>query len=587
MRSPMDQVLNPFARAAAEAVAHALSLEPELFAVSAPPRPEMGDFAVGCFAAAKTLRMPPPKIAARVVESFEPNEFLAKAEAAGPFVNFHARRDRAYTYLFRATMGQDSLLPSDIGRDRTICIDYSSPNISKHLAYHHIRSTVIGHALVKLYRALGYRVIGINHLGDWGTTHGMLLAAYKRWGAPEPLDITALNDLYVRFRQAMKEDPALEHEGRAWFKKLEDGDPEATALWRRFRDVSWAEFDEVYKVLGVEFEEVRGESEYLADVPGVLAMLEDKGLLVESEGARVVPPPEGVDRPPLLLVKQDGATLYGTRDIAAAIYRHDTYQFARSLYVTDRGQALHFQQLFDVLRRAGFDWAERCQHVPFGLVRVGGKKTGTREGNVVLLKEVLAEAERRAADIVAGNLRRDQDPSDAEPAPDSERVQAIARAVGVGAVIFANLVSQREKDMDFEWEQVLSTTGDSGPYVQYAHARCASIVRKAGAVQTGAPADGNLLTHDLEWAVAKKLLSFGEIVARSAHDNEPHTLCRYLLDLCALFSRWYTSGNQDRELRVLVDDEHITRARLALVAATRHVLAQGLGLLGIDAPTSM
>lgn len=590
MPSPMQHALNPFAQAAIEAVAQTLDLAPDLFSASAPPRPDMGDFAVGCFPAARAMRQAPPKIAARVVEAFEPGEFLAEARAAGPFVNFRANRPNLYRYLFAGTLGGGSLVP-DVGAGKTVCIDYSSPNISKHLAYHHIRSTVIGQALANLYRGLGYRVVGINHLGDWGTTHGMLLAAYDKWGAPEPLTITGLNDLYVRFRQAMSEDDSLEALGRAWFKKLEDGDEAANALWRRFREVSLAEFQEVYDLLGVEFQEIKGESEYLDDVPAVMKLLEDKGLLADSQGAVVVPPPDGDDRtPPMLLKKKDGATLYGTRDLAAAMYRFERYDFVRSLYVVDRGQSLHFRQLFDALVRAGKDWAEKCEHVPFGLVRLGGIKTGTRTGNVVLLKDVLAEAIRRAEAVVADNSEK----TGADM--DGETMRAVAEAVGIGAVVFANLSSQRGKDVDFEWEQVLSTTGDSGPYVQYAHARCASILRKAAnpAEKDGArglapdPSDGGTaLTEDLEWAVARKLLDFAEIVQRAGHGNEPHLVSRYLLDLCAVFSRWYTSGNQDRSLRVLVDDPEVSRARLTLVAAVKGVLAQGLGMLCVRAPDSM
>ncbi|ACY15976.1 arginyl-tRNA synthetase [Haliangium ochraceum DSM 14365] len=580
MPALMMDVLNPFAVAAVRAVAEALSLDPELFAVTAPPRPELGDFAVGCFPAAKALGQPPPKLAAQVAERFAPGEYLSEVKATGPFVNFRANRASALHFLRDATLAADgpALIPSSPGAGKTVCIDYSSPNISKHLAYHHIRSTVIGHALVNLHRAAGYRVVGINHLGDWGTTHGMLLAAHARWGAPEPLTVDGLNALYVRFRKEMADDPTLEEEGRRWFKKLEDGDAEARALWQRFREVSWAEFEHVYRILGIEFEDVRGESAYEDAIAGVLAMLEERGLPTVSEGALVVPL-EDAGMPPLLLRKQDGATLYGTRDLAAAIYRHDTYDFARSLYVVDRGQSLHFRQLFEVLRRAGCDWAERCEHVPFGVVRVGGKKTGTRTGNVVLLKEVLAEAEQRAADVVREN----------NPEMTGEAAAETARMVGVGAVVFANLASQREKDVDFAWEQVLSVSGDSGPYVQYAHARCASILRKAEerGLTPGAEVDLSALSHETEWALARKLLDLGETVHRAAENNEPHLLSRYLLDLCAAFSRWYTAGNQDKSLRALVDDDAVARARITLVAIAGRVLARGLGLLGIEAPSDM
>jgi arginyl-tRNA synthetase len=438
---------------------------------------------------------------------------------------------------------------------------------------------VIGHALVNMNRALGYRVIGINHVGDWGTTHGFILAAREQWPSSEPLTIAALNDLYVRFRDAMKQEPALEERGRAWFKRLEDGDPDARGAWQQSRDVSLAEFQQVYDRLGVAFDEVRGESEYLAAMPAVIERLAARGLSSESQGALVVAL-DDLGLPPLLLRKQDGATLYSTRDLAAAIYRWETYRFDRSLYVVDRGQALHFQQLFTVLERAGFEWASRCAHVPFGLVRIGGKKTGTRAGNVVLLREVLDEAEAEVRDRIRG----------ANPELDARRVDEVARQIGVGAIVFANLVSQREKDVDFSWEDVLSFEGDAGPYVQYAHARCAAILRKAGRQAATLPAaelDVTRLAHDTEWTLAKKLIELPDVVARAAETSEPHMVCRYLLDTCGAFSRWYTAGNQDTTLRVLTDDVATAAARLALVRATQATLATGLGVLGMGAPEVM
>jgi len=578
----MSAVLHPFAAAAAKAVADALELNASMFQVGSPPKAALGDFAVGCFPAAKQLRQAPPAIAAKVVEAFEPNEFLTEAKATGPFVNFRANRGALYRYLLDATLVDDAaaeLIPTTPGAGKTVCIDYSSPNISKHLAYHHIRSTVIGHALANLYRAVGYNVVGINHLGDWGTTHGMLIAAYKKWGAPDPLDISALNDLYVKFRAAMKEDESLGELGRAWFKKLEDGDEEARKLWSHFKEVSWAEFEAVYEQLGIEFELVKGESEYENLMPAVLEMLDAKGLSSESEGALVVMLDE--DGPPLLLKKKDGATLYATRDLAAAMFRWDTYAFERNLYVVDRGQGLHFKQLFKTLKLAGHDWADNCAHISFGLVRLGGKKTGTRSGNVVLLKEVLAEAEERSRARI-----REQNEGMAD-----DDVAATARMVGVGAIVFANLATQREKDVDFSWEDVLSVEGDSGPYIQYAHARCSAILRKAGElapnVASNAGELADLLAHDGEWQVAMKLLDVGSVVARAADSNEPHLLSRYLLDLCALFSRWYTLGNQDKSLRVLCEDEAVSRARLTLVSATRETLRRGLEILGLQAPHVM
>lgn len=567
--------LNPFAAAAQRAVADALSLPPDRFVVGAPPNPDMGDLAVGCFPAAKELKSAPPALAARVVEAFAASDLLAEASAAGPFVNFKIQRVALLQHLFNGALGEGELIPKARGEGKSICIDYSSPNISKQLAYHHIRSTVIGHALVNLYRAVGYRVIGINHLGDWGTTHGMLLAAYHKWPPAEEITIDVLNALYVRFREAMKEDASLEEEGRAWFAKLEGGDADARALWQRFKDVSWVEFQSAYDMLDIQFEEVKGESAYVDDMPAVLQMLEDKGLSSTSDGALVVML-EDDGMPPLLLKKRDGATLYGTRDLAAAQYRWESYHFERSLYVVDRGQGLHFKQLFRTLELAGYEWASRCQHVPFGLVRVGGKKTTTRGGNVVLLKEVFAEAtERAAAKIAENNAEWGQ-----------EEVNRTASVVGIGAIVFANLMSQRDKDVDFDWEDVLSTSGDSGAYVQYAHARCCRTLEKGG---KGIPfdADLSLLSHPSEWALALALSQVPDVVAKSAHSNDPHLLSRYLLDLVSVFSGWYTGGNQDKSLRVLCDDEETQKARLALVAMTRSVLREGLAILGVQAPDAM
>lgn len=574
---PLPQSL--FARAAAVAAGEALGVDPSELPVTTPPRPEMGDYAVGCFPAARALGQPPPALAAQVAGAFRPTPLLAEARAAGPFINFRADRAALYRHVFRTSLAEAaSPIATAIGTGRTVCIDYSSPNISKHLAYHHIRSTVIGHALGNLYRTLGYRVIGINHLGDWGTTHGQLIAAYKKWGAPEPLTISALNHLYVRFNQEMEADPALAGEGRAWFARLEQGDPEARHLWQRFRDVSWSEFEAVYRELGIQFEEVKGESEFEADIPAVLGLLDGMGLTAVSEGALVVPL-DDLNIPPLLLRKQDGATLYGTRDLAAAMYRMRAYDFDRSLYIVDRGQSLHFKQLFAVLARMGFDWAHRCVHVPFGLVRIGGKKTRSRAGSIVLLKDVLREAADRSRERV-----REENPEMGE-----EALERTARAVGIGAVVFANLVSQREKDVDFEWEDVLSTKGDSGPYVQYAHARCSSVLARGGvsSVADLSEADPAPLTSELEWALARALTEFADVVVKAAEGYEPHFVSRYLLDLCAVHSRWYTAGNTDSSLRVLVDDPATRRARLALIAATRRVLADGLALLGLEAPDAM
>jgi arginyl-tRNA synthetase len=563
----------PLHRAAAEAVAAHAKVDANDLKVEAPPRPELGDLAVGCFTIAKATGGNPAQIAKDIAAAFQPSELLASATAAGPFVNFRAQRPAALRWLVGAAL-EGSLLPRTLGDGKTICIDFGSPNISKHLAYHHIRSTTLGHALVQTFRALGYRVVGINHLGDWGTTHGMLLAAWTKWGPVDPLDITALNDLYVKFNGLPKEQG--EAEGRAWFKRLEQGDPEARELWQRFRDVSWAEFQSVYELLGIEYDEVRGESAYEPDLPRVMKALRDRGLVVESQGAQVVEL-EG-EKTPILLMKGDGTTLYATRDVAAAEYRWDKYQFTRSLYVVDRGQALHFRQLFKLLAKMGHDWASRCQHVSFGLVRLGGKKTSTRLGNVVLMKHVFDIAADEVRDRIAGE----------NPEMTVEQIEATARMVGIGAVVFANLASQRDKDVDFDLDKAVSLEGDSGPYIQYSHARCASIARKAGERVTSIEGvDFAKLGHDAEWAVARRLAEFPEVVVRAADACEPHGIAHYLLALSGDFAYWYTAGNTDTSLRVLTDDPPTRRARLALAAAVQATLREGLSLLGLGAPDQM
>ena len=561
----------PLHLAAAQAVAASTGVRPEDLKVEVPPRAELGDFAVGCFAIAKATKGNPAQIAQQIAAAFQPNEWLASATAAGPFVNFRANRAHALRWLVDATLRRE-LLPRSYGAGKTICIDYGSPNISKHLAYHHIRGTTIGHALAQSYRALGYRVVGINFLGDWGTTHGMVLAAYARWGDGKIPTVELLNELYVKFRK----EPDAEDQGRAYFKKLEDGDAETVALWRRFRETSWAEFEEVYKILGIAYDDLNGESYFATGTGKAIAELRDQQLLSESEGAQVVQL-EG-EKTPFIVLTKDGTTLYATRDLVAAQYRWDTYHFDRSLYVVDRGQSLHFRQLFKVLAKLGRDWASRCQHVPYGLVKVGGKKTGTRLGNVVLMQQVFAIAEDEVRKRIA----------EVNPNLAADVVDVVARQVGIGAVIFANLAPQRDKDIDFELDKAVSLDGDSGPYLQYSHARCASIARKAGEQLTSVDGvDFARLAHDAEWAVAKKLFDFPEIVVRATSANEPHVICHYLLEVAGEFSRWYTLGNGDASLRVLVEDREVRRARLALVAAVQATLREGLSLLGIAAPDQM
>ncbi len=579
--------MSSFTDAVRATIVRALDLPADTkVAIGTPPDPAMGDFAVPMFPFAKVLRNAPSRLAQQVVDAFDPGNGLASAEASGPFVNFRLDRPVFLTNLLGeiaergATFGHAARPAVDAdGRQLTVVIDYSSPNISKHLAYHHIRSTMIGKALCSIYAALGWRVVGFNFLGDWGTTHGMLIAAWKMWGEPEGVDlaedgVTKLNALYVRYREALKEDPALDVLAREWFAKLEGGDVEARALWSRFREISLAEFEEVFSRIGVTFDALYGESFYEDRMDPVLADLAAKGLTTLSDGAVVV---ELADEqmPPCLLRKQDGATLYATRDIASAVHRHEEWSFDRALYVVGKGQTLHFRQWFKVVEKAGYPFAGRLEHVAFGQIRFGGVKTSSRGGNVTLLHEVL---DRAADQIEAVITEKNTD----MPA---EQRREVARQVGYGAIIFADLSRERVKDVEFDWERLLAFEGDTGPYCQYQHARIASIIRKSGVETAGAaPA---LLTTEAEWQVALLLSQFPEKVRHAGARNEPHWIAGYALDLCRAFSSWYAKGNKDPALKVNCDDPETARARLALASAVKQTLANALSLIGMAAPEAM
>ena len=548
-------------------------------AVGSPPDPAMGDFAVSMFPFAKTLHAAPAALAQRVAAAHRPDSGpIVSATAAGPYVNVRVDRTAFVAHLLIdvGTAG-DRWGGNDDGAGRTVVIDYSSPNISKHLAYHHIRSTMIGHSLRQVYAANGWTVVGFNFVGDWGTTHGMLLAAWERWGTGVDLStdgVTKLNELYVRFRAAMKTDPALDAEARAGFKRLEDGDPAARAQWQRFRDISLAEFQQVYSRLGVTFEAERGESFYEGKMQAVLDALAAQGLLVESEGARVV---DLTDRklPPCLLVKSDGTTIYATRDLASAIDRWESWKFDLALYVVDKGQSLHFRQWFAVAEKANWPFAGRLRHVAFGQVRFGGRKTSTRTGDVVLLHEVLDEAAKEIEAVVA----------EKNPAMPAERRADVARLVGYGAIVFADLAKERERDVEFDWDRLLSFEGDTGPYCQYQHARIASILRKSGVATT--TAEASRLGTDEEWATALLVAAFPQKVREACAKDEPSVVANFALDLCRAFSSWYAQGNRDPALKVNCDDAATAAARLALASAVRQTLANALRLVGLAAPEEM
>lgn len=575
--------MKPFRDAAVESLAAASGLSPEAVdRLLEVPDAERGDFAFPCFPLAKERKAPPPKIAAEIAAKVPTSDRLAKAVAVGPYVNLFVDRARLTAETLAAVAREgDAFGGGAEGRGRTVVVDFSSPNVAKPLAFHHLRSTMIGNALTRLYAARGWTVVGVNHLGDWGTGFGKLLLALELFG-DAPLaagDPRALNELYVRINAQIKQDPALEDRARAWFKRLEDGDADARALWRRCVDLSLREFQTVYDLLGVRFDHVTGESFYEDRMPAVVSELRAKGLLEESEGALVVRVAREGDAkplPPCLIQKTDGATLYATRDLAAAVYRHATFGFERALYVVDAGQALHFESLARVLLRAGHAWAAGLRHVPFGVILIGGTRAKTRSGQVVLLMDVLGEAIEKVEAVI-----REKSPDLADPA-------RTAREIGVGAVVFNDLKNRRTNDVELDLETILSFEGKTGPYVMYSHARACSILRKHGGPLPACPKDaGARLGDPTEYALTRIVARFPERVARAVELDEPSEVAVHLLDLCEAFHAYHTKGGRDPGLRVLSEDPLQRAARLHLVDAVRRTLANGLRLLGIASPDAM
>lgn len=526
----------------------------------------MGDLAFPCFAVAKALRQSPQAIAARLAAAIAVQTPIAAVEAAGPYLNFRLDRSAAGALLLSEILAKgDAWGGSDEGAGQTVCIDFCSPNVARRMHLGHLRSTVIGKSVARLHQAHGYRVVRINFLGDWGTQFGKLIAAWKRWGDPAAAAddaIAELQRLYVLFHNAAKADPALEEEGRAWFKRLEEGDAEARELWAWIRERSLASLNSTLALLDVGFDDYTGEAFYEERNQAVVQMLADRGLLTESEGAQVV---ELEVMPPCLILKADGATLYATRDIAAAFHRQETYQPARSLYVVDLGQSLHFRQVFATLARLGAPWAGRLEHVSFGIMRVGGKRLRTRAGDVVYLEDVL----QQSIDLARAEL--------AARSPAMAGLDEVARAIGVGAVIFHDLKQNRQKDIDFNPEEAISFDGETGPYVQYAHARCRNLLRKADFTATAAPAH-ETYAGPHEWALLAALARFPASAHEAMLRCEPHLAVRALLDVAKSLSQFY------HECPVLRAEPGAREARLALVAAAGIALRRGLWLLGLEAP---
>jgi len=548
-----------------------LTLEEITALIEVPPNKDMGDFAFPCFKLAKVFRKAPNMIAAELSEKIEAKGVISNVTPLGGYINFFVNKSQlAETVIKDVLTKKEKYGHSDLGKDKTIVIDFSSPNIAKPFHIGHIRTTVIGNALYKIYDSQGYNTVRINHLGDYGTQFGKLIVAFKLWGNKEAVEsnpIPELLKLYIQFHDEAEKHPEMEDEARAWFTKLENGDKEAKELWQWFRDESLKEFARVYDLLDIEFDSYNGESFYSDKMDRVIDIIKDKGLLQESQGTNIVDLEE-YNMPPALITKNDGSTLYMTRDLAAALYRKENYDFEKCIYVVGSQQSLHFQQLFKVLELVGFEWAKDMVHVPFGMVALEEGTMSTRKGRVVFLEDVLKQAiEKTKETMLAKN-------------PNALNVDEIAKQVGVGAVVFQELSNSRIKDYTFSWSRTLSFEGETGPYVQYTHARCCAVLRKAEEEVT---TDINYeLLNDVDSAeVLKVIASFNKTILNAMRKNEPHIITRFVLDLAQAFNKFYHDNS------ILVEDAELRKARLALVAATRQALENGLKLLGMQAPERM
>ena len=549
-------------------VIEGLDQETILNLLEQPKSSDLGDIAFPAFSLAKIERKAPQAIAADIAEKIDASHF-EKVVATGPYVNFFLDKSKISDHVIKSVIeaGAD-YGQQDEGHGGNITIDLSSPNIAKPFSVGHLRSTVIGDALSNIFRKMGYNTIKINHLGDWGKQFGLLMVAYKKWGSKEAVEANPIDELlklYVRINAEIENDPELDEEGRLWFKKLEDGDPEATELWQWFRDESLVEFNRIYKLLGVEFDSLNGEAFYNDKMDEAVQILEEKGLLKESKGASIVEL-DDVNLPPAMIKKSDGATLYITRDIATAIYRARTYNFVKNIYAVGQEQSNHFRQLKAVLKKMGFDWSDDMVHVDFGLVTKNRQKLSTRKGNIILLEPTLQEAISRAKAQIE------------EKNPELENKEEVAHAVGVGAVKFYDLKTDRRNGYDFDLEAMVSFEGETGPYVQYAYARIQSILRKANFTPS---TDATYSLSDPEsWEIIKLLQDFSRVVKRAAENYDPSLIAKYAINLAQAFNKYYAHTR-------ILDESPERESRLALSYSTAVVLKEALRLLGVDAPEKM
>ncbi|SEB86192.1 arginine--tRNA ligase [Paenibacillus sp. GP183] len=537
-----------------------------------PPNSEMGDLSLPCFILSKKLRKAPQAIADDIKQHIKMDE-IQRVESVSGYLNFYLNNERFAETIVKTILSQgDQYGSQDAGKGKTVVIDFSSPNIAKPFHVAHLRSTVIGNALYRIYSFQGYTCIGINHLGDWGTQFGKLIVAYELWGNSNDVEIGGIDELlrlYVKFHDESEHNPLLEDQARAWFVKLEQGDQEALRLWHWFVDISMKEFKRIYQLLGVHFDSYTGESFYNDKMGAVVEKLKEKDLLEEDQGAWLVRL-DAFEMAPALILKKDGSSLYHTRDITAAIYRKETYRFDKAIYVTDYAQNHHFQQWFKIIELMGHEWSNDLIHVAFGRVSLEGMSLSTRKGNIVKLEDVLQQSIAKTKTIMEARN------------PDMENMDEVARQVGVGAVIFNDLSTNRIKDIVFSWEEALNFEGETGPYVQYSHARASSVLAKAvnqfGTLIVEMEVSSEHLINDPTINLLKELSMFSERIESAMQKLEPSIISRYLIDLAQAFNRFY------HECPILVDNVSVREARLALVKCVKITLRNGLKLIGLESP---
>ena len=544
--------------------------------VEVPADSKMGDYAFPCFKLAKLLRKAPPLIAKSIAEQIESDGIFEKVESVNAYVNMFISRDAFIDDVVKEVITKgDAFGSSDMGAGRKVIVEYSSPNIAKPFHIGHIRSTVIGNSIYKIYDFLGYDAFRINHLGDYGTQFGKMICAYRHWGNKEDVinePIRTLLSYYTKFHVEVETHPELDDEAREIFAKLEKGEPEEVELWQWFRDESLKEFTRVYKMLGIEFDSYNGESFYSDKMPRFVEELKEKGLLEESQGAQIVNLEE-YGMSPALITKSDGSTLYITRDIAAAVYRKETYDFYKNLYIVASQQNLHFQQWIKILELMGYEWAKDCVHIPFGLVSLEEGTMSTRHGRVVFLEDVLNRAVDETRKIIK------------EKGVATDNIDETAKQVGIGAVIFQELSNNRIKDYVFSWDKVLDFNGETGPYVQYTYARAASLMRRAdaGALAKADAADIDVtyIKSDAAYELVKLLEAFPAVVVEAAEKYEPSVVTRHIVDIAQSFNRFY------HDEHIIVENIEEQAAKLALAKAAKNTIKNGLGLLGIQCPERM